>query len=74
MHAKDTVIPMLTLYVLIQDALGGTFPLMIGSDGKQPLLLLHHDEISILVQNLQQRMAELMLVLFVADLHFHSRL
>ena len=73
-HHEDAVVAVRALHVLIQNVLCGAFLLVVGSHGQQSFLLLHHDEIGILVENLQHGVAELVLVLFTAHLHLHARL
>ena len=72
MHHEDTVVAVRTLHVFAQDVLGGTFLHMVGSNGKKALFLLHHDDISILIDELQHIVSEFVVVLGLADLYLHT--
>ena len=49
-----------------------TFLLTFCADRKQPFLLFHHQDISILVYQFQHRMFKLTVILRLRHLHFHT--
>ena len=70
----DTVVAARTLEVLIENGAGGAFLLALGADREQALHLFDHDEVGILVDNLQQLVVELVVALGAADLYLHAGL